>query len=87
MVVDAGGAEGELVQVRLADDHRARLAQLADDGGVFVRHVVGHDLGAGRCPDALRRAEVLDADRHAVQRPAIVPRRDLIVGGAGVGER
>ena len=62
--------EGQLGHVRLADDHRARLAQAADD------------LGVGACRVAVGvRAErrhlagdvdvVLDGDRHPQQRPLV----------------
>ncbi len=72
--VDAeGGRLGERPQrqlghVRLADDHRARLAQAAHHLGVRLRGLaVG--VGAARRHLARHVDVVLDRDRHAQQRP------------------
>ena len=65
----AGRAERELVQVGLADDDGAGVAQAADD-----RRVVAGCRGGTRDPDVVgvpaTSTEILDRDGNAVQRAA-----------------
>ena len=73
-------AERELVQVGLADEDGACLAQVRDGRRVACGHVaVAHARGGGR-----RRAadveQILERDRDAVQRAAVAPGRELAVG-------
>ena len=73
------GAERELVQVRLADDDGAGLAQLRDrrrvaTGDVALAHA--RRRSRRRAPDV---EEILDRHRHAVQRTAVVSGRQLAV--------
>ena len=64
--VGQGAAHGELVEVELAEQHRARGVQTLDDGGVLVRHEVCQDAGACGGADALGVQLVLQRDGYAV---------------------
>ena len=81
-------AEGELVQVGLADEHRAGLPQVARSTGASC---VGDVALAHARRRRRRRArdveEVLDRDRHAVQRSAVVAGGELAVGLARLRAR
>jgi hypothetical protein len=81
--VEAGAADGEFMGGQLAHDDGAGLAQFADDDGVGGGDVVDQDLGVagGRQPGDVD--DVLDPDRHAVQRAADAPGGDLGLGVAG----
>ena len=75
-----GRAERELVQVGLADEHRAGLRRCAIAGASRLRDMaVAHARRGGR-----RRAadveQILDRDRHAVQRSAVVAGGELAIG-------
>src|SRR5438874_3052308 len=76
--VFAGYAEGELVQVVLAENQRASLFEAADNSGVLGCDVVAQDLGAHRRRHAGEVKEVFDAYRHAVQWAAVIALRDLL---------
>ena len=65
----------------LADDDSAGLTQPLDREGVFLRHMVLHDLGMAGRRDAGGLVDVLEADRDAVQRSAIFAGGDLGLGG------
>ena len=64
-------AEGALVKVQPPEDHGAGVAQ-AHDGG---RVAAGGEILVGERPECrrciLQVKEILDRDRHAVQRSAI----------------
>src|SRR5205823_10741142 len=74
----AGDPVGELVQVLLAENHRARLAQAAHHRRVAVRNPLPQDGRAGGGPYAGGEEDVLQTDGDAVQRPAAAPRRQLV---------
>ena len=83
----AGRPERELVQVGLADDDRAGLAQPPHDRRVGRRRSRAGTsepavVGVPRDVD-----EILHRDRNAVQRAAIPAGGNLAVGLGGVGER
>ena len=82
MGVGAGRAIGELVQVGLAEQHRAGALEALDRGGVEVRDPVGKERRAVGGGDPSGGVEVLDRDRDAVQRPAMVARHDRRLGRA-----
>jgi hypothetical protein len=77
----------ELGLIELPDDHRARFAQLAHDSRIA--------RGGHRVEDLRRRggrhardvAQVLHADRHAVQRTAHAAGRELLLGRTRFLER
>ena len=85
MGVRAGRAVGELVQVGLADQHRARALQALDRGRVEVGHPVREQRRAVGGGDASGRVQVLDRDRDAVQGPEMVAGHDRRLGGVGGG--
>ncbi len=68
--VEARPADGELVRRELAHDDGARAAQLLHADGVGLGDVVLEDLGMAGRGQARDVDDVLDADRHAMQRPA-----------------
>jgi hypothetical protein len=74
LVVDAGRAEGELVQRHRAQHHRARGPEPGHDGGVG-----GFGCGAGPGPGAGAEGQaghsdqVLDPDQRALERPGGAP--------------
>ncbi len=65
--VRAGGAVGQLVQVGLAEDHRAGALEALDRGGIVVRDPVGEQRRAEGGEDAPGGEQVLDRDRDALQ--------------------
>ena len=67
------GLVAELRRRRLADEDGAGLAQPADGHRVLGRHLVGEDQRAHRRPDALGEQQILDRERHAVERAEQVP--------------
>ena len=74
-----GRSEGELVEIRFANEDRSRLTQCGNRGGVGISHVV---LPHTRCGCGCRAADVkqiLDGDRHAVQGTAILASGDLAI--------
>ena len=80
-------AVGELVRVRLADEHGARLAQACHTG----RIARGHATGVGAAT-ALRGypggvEQILGGDRNAVQQAPVEARRELVLGIPGCRER
>ena len=64
------------MQIRLADDERARSLEARDDRGVLVGHEVAEDLRARRRPDPARVDVVLDRDGDAVQRAQMIAGAD-----------
>src|SRR6185503_11913887 len=77
----------ELVHVELAEKHGARVAQLTHDFGIFSRYAVGIHGARGRRQNAGRVDVVLEADRNAVQRAAILAADDLGLECARLLER
>ena len=89
-------AERELVQVGLAEDDGARLAESLDDGRVANGQMPLPHVGRGGRQLAGDVDEILDRDRHPVQGAAIDsataflvhgPRRGARGDGLGVDER
>ena len=78
--VHGGAAAGPLVHVVLAQDDRSGLPQARNHGGVEVGLPVRQDLASGGGGVALDRQVVLDGHRDAVERSAIVPVADLLLG-------
>jgi hypothetical protein len=74
---------GELGRGALAEDHCAREPQERHDGRVVHRPVVLIDWRAVGGRHVVGVEDVLDADRHAVQRTS----RSFVVACAGLGER
>src|SRR5215210_2129749 len=72
-------AVGELVRVRLAEEDRPALLEPADDRGIRGRNVVFKEGGAHRGTHALGADQVLDADRHAVERASVLSGQDLLL--------
>ena len=71
---DVGRAHGELVQIGLAEQHRAGAPQVAAHGRFVGRHEVEEDARAGGGQHALGAEQVLDRERDAFQRPRLAPR-------------
>src|SRR5690606_22056470 len=63
-----GRAHGELVQVDLAQDHRARIAESARHGGIERRHVALQDSRCAGGGYSRGGDVVLEGDGNAVQR-------------------
>ena len=72
-------AERELVQVGLADEDGSRVAEPGDDGAVVGGDVSLAHARGGRRRHAAQVDDVLQRERHAVERPAVVPARELRV--------
>ena len=72
-------AIGELGRVGLAEDDGARVAQPGDKGRIAGRERVGEGRRTGRGGHARDVDEVLDPDRHAVERPERPPATDVRV--------
>ena len=77
MGVHRGGTRRELVRVAFADDDRARFFQLSHALGIRCRHVIREETRPLCREDARGIDDVLDADRHAVQRAAVVAALNL----------
>ena len=69
-------AESPLMQMQMPKDHRPGTLQPMNDGRVLVGHHLVSGGGKGRRV-ALDLEQVLDADRHAVQRATPAPFGDL----------
>ncbi len=65
---------------QLGDQHRARLVQTLDHGGIVGRHAISVRLSAVGGGYAGRVEQILTAPRDAVQRSTIVTGGDLLVG-------
>ena len=65
------------MRVAFADDDGARFFQLPHAHGVRRRDVIGEEARPLRRQDARGIDDVLDADRHAVQRAAVAAALDL----------
>ena len=76
----AGRVQGHLVAVQLGDDDRAGPLELADEGGVPFGDMAVVNVRAHRGRDAGHVGEVLDADGHAMQRPAVAAADDFAFG-------
>ena len=72
---------------QLAEQDGAGGFEAAHHGGVEGRHEVAAHGGAARGAHAGGEAEVLDPDRHAVERSQIAAGGDLALGLLGGGER
>ena len=66
--------------VQLAQHHRAGVEQLAHHGGIGLGHMVVAQRRAPGGTNASGLAQVLQADRHAVHRPAPLAAPDLVLG-------
>src|SRR5690606_38016043 len=71
-------AQGDLVRVRLADDDGSGREQATNGLRVLGRDVIAEEPRAIRRADAGGVGQVLDADRDAVQRPAVGAARELL---------
>ena len=78
---------GELVAVQLAGNYRARLPQTPDQARVHAGRFVSKNGRAGGRDGTCHVGQVLDPDRHAVQRTAILAGQNFAFGPAGVGQR
>ena len=78
-------AVGELQQIGLGDQHRARLTQVRDHGGIARRGRGEDGVGAEAGDRACDVHQILDADGDAVQRTAVAAARELLLGPRGVG--
>ena len=72
---------------KLAEQDRTGLMQLRDGGGVEVRDVVGAGARMAGRADASGAVDVLQGERDAVHRAAIVARHDLGFRGARLIQR
>ncbi len=82
-----GRAEGEFVQVGLADQHGPGRSETGNHGGVSIGAVAfTHARGGGR-RQAADVDQVLHRDRDPVQRSAIDAGRQLVVGAVGLRAR
>ena len=72
-------AAGELQAVVLPDQHSAGSVQIAHCGAVVVWNVLREYAGAVGSAYASRGIDILDRVRYAVQRPAILPLRYLLL--------
>jgi hypothetical protein len=79
----AGGAEGELVQVRPADQHRTGGAQPGDERSVRARPSIVERTRSRGVRHAGLINQVLERDRNAVERTAITAGGQLAVGRVG----
>ena len=84
---DGDDAGRQLVQIGLAEDHRARLPQLRHLERVATRREAGQRHGSTRGRQVSRLVVVLDDDRDPVQRPAGAPLPSLPVERIGLVER
>ena len=73
----AGEAGGELVEVGLAERHRAGREQAGDDRGVLVRRI-GEGWAGGGGRDAGEVEVVLDRERDAGQRQVLAGRHPRV---------
>ena len=85
--VDGRTPVGPLVHVGLAQDHRPRLPQPRHHRGVEIGNAVLQHLGARGGADAARRDVVLDGQRNAVERPAVLALAYLGLRRPGVLQR
>ena len=82
--VDGADAVRELVQSELAEEHRARFAQLPHDGRVLIWHPVGEDPGARGRADPFCCEQVLHRDGYPVQWAFVSTRLDLALSLASL---
>ena len=75
------------MQVRLADEHRARFTQAGDDGGVDAGAPIVQHARGGRRRLTGDVDQILQRDRNAVERPAIESARSLGVDRGGRARR
>jgi hypothetical protein len=68
---------------RLADEDGAGFAQPADRHRVLGRHLVGEDHRAHRRPEPLGEQQILDRERHTVERADRSARHQRRLGPAG----
>ncbi|MCY1541052.1 hypothetical protein D9M68_767250 [compost metagenome] len=78
---------GALAHLQLPQQHGARLAQAADDGGVMVCRHAAVEGGARRRRHALAPEQVFQCEGHAMQRAPVAAAADLGRGGFGLAQR
>src|SRR6516164_8797090 len=78
---------GALGEIELAEEHGPRVLQTGNDGGVVIRGEVEPDTSTASGRDAFREAEILDGNRHTMERPTIAPGHDLGLGLPGLSQR
>ena len=84
--VIGGSKAGERGRHRLAEEERPGRAEVADDGGILTGDRLGPAFGAGRGRPVGDVDDVLDAEGHAVERPAVVAGGELAVADFRLGE-
>ena len=77
------GSHGELVQVRLAQDHHAGVLASGDDGRVIGRDPSLQHPGRGRGGQSLGAEEILHGQRHTGQRTELLTVGDPRVNPSG----
>ena len=75
------------MQVQLANNHRARLLQLANQFSVFGWNAVAILIASSRGADSRCIEQIFQADRNAVQRPSPAARHDFGLGLARLLQR
>jgi hypothetical protein len=70
----------------VAQQHAAGCVQPCGRDAVLLRHVIQEQFGMAGRADAGRVVDVLQRIRDPVERPAVAPRLQLIVGAARIGE-
>ena len=76
-----GGAHGELVHVELAEHDRAVVPEILGHGQFVGWLEAVEDVARRLCVHALGGEQILDAERHAFERPPL-PARQAFVGSA-----
>ena len=67
---------------QLAHQHGAGIIEALHRGGVLRGNIVARDLGMPRGKDSSGIENILQAERNAVERPAILATGDFFFGGA-----
>ena len=78
--IERRAAEREFMGGELADHDRAGIGQTPDRCRILLRHMVDQDLRMAGRRHALGLVDVLEADRDAVQRAAVIAGHDLGLG-------
>src|SRR5207248_7641608 len=76
-----------LVGRELAEEDRAGVVELAHGRGVLARGAVDEDARMTGSENAAGVVDVLESERDAVQRAAVLARRDLRLGRARLASR
>ena len=82
--IEAWAADGELVRRELAQQYAAGLAQSRGGDTVLLRHDIQTQLRMAGRADAGGVVNVLQRVGDAVERPAIAPRLQFLIGAARI---